>query len=252
MKYRGKRRNKIENGPTKIRSFTKESLIKELVGCKYIGDILTKNNIKNHSANRAILYSKLEEYNIDFSHIKTSRSRLIDLTGRIFGHLKVIERSPTLKSGTTLWICEEIGTGIKKPVSSAHLLRGATKAFTIKKRGPEHAQWKGHEQISGNHWWGIKRGALSKKIPFEITIEDAWNLFLKQDRKCALSGLDIYFPESYKCPFTASLDRIDSSKNYTIDNLQWVHKTINLMKNTLSQERFIEMCRLVSLKSYNL
>jgi len=46
---------------------------------------------------------------------------------------------------------------------------------------------------------------------------------------------------------TASLDRIDSTKNYTIDNIQWVHKDVNKMKMDFSQEYFIEMCRLVTL-----
>lgn len=44
---------------------------------------------------------------------------------------------------------------------------------------------------------------------------------------------------------TASLDRINSSIGYTIDNVQWVHKKINMMKMDLSQEEFINYCRLV-------
>jgi len=37
---------------------------------------------------------------------------------------------------------------------------------------------------------------------------------------------------------TASLDRINSSKGYTLDNVQWVHKTVNIMKQGLSDEDF--------------
>ena len=42
---------------------------------------------------------------------------------------------------------------------------------------------------------------------------------------------------------TASLDRIDSSKGYTIDNIQWLHKDINKMKWDFSQEKFLELCK---------
>jgi hypothetical protein len=45
---------------------------------------------------------------------------------------------------------------------------------------------------------------------------------------------------------TASLDRIDSSKGYEEGNIQWVHKHINFMKRTYSQEYFIDMCKKVA------
>ena len=48
---------------------------------------------------------------------------------------------------------------------------------------------------------------------------------------------------------TASLDRIDSKKAYTVDNIQWVHKDINMLKNKYDQEYFIHMCTLVANKT---
>ena len=41
---------------------------------------------------------------------------------------------------------------------------------------------------------------------------------------------------------TASLDRIDSTKGYSKDNIQWVHKDINCMKMDFSQQYFIDLC----------
>lgn len=43
-------------------------------------------------------------------------------------------------------------------------------------------------------------------------------------------------------PYTASLDRIDSTKGYTEYNIQWVHKLINIAKSTLTNNQFISMC----------
>lgn len=45
---------------------------------------------------------------------------------------------------------------------------------------------------------------------------------------------------------TASLDRIDSSRGYEIDNIQWVHKDVNKMKMGLSQNEFIDICKIIS------
>jgi len=44
---------------------------------------------------------------------------------------------------------------------------------------------------------------------------------------------------------TASLDRIDSSKGYIEGNVQWVHRKINMMKQSYTQEEFIELCQAV-------
>ena len=95
-----------------------------------------------------------------------------------------------------------------------------------------------------------KVGALKRNLIWDdnITIEYLWNLYNKQNKKCALSGLDIKFSEKrikgnidYK-NMTASLDRIDSNIGYLIDNIQWVHKDINLMKNNLNEKYFIDLC----------
>lgn len=104
----------------------------------------------------------------------------------------------------------------------------------------------GYGEITGTKWGSIKSAAKIRNLEFLITIEEAWNLFLKQDRKCALTG-DILFlaidtSEWLSGVTTASLDRIDSSKGYTLDNVQWVHKYVNLMKRELSQQDFVDIC----------
>jgi hypothetical protein len=39
-------------------------------------------------------------------------------------------------------------------------------------------------------------------------------------------------------PFKASLDRIDSSRGYTEDNVQWVCWSVNQMKSDKTKEEF--------------
>lgn len=44
----------------------------------------------------------------------------------------------------------------------------------------------------------------------------------------------------------ASLDRIDSSKGYVKNNLQWLHKDINIMKRHHSEKYFLELCQKIT------
>ena len=102
-------------------------------------------------------------------------------------------------------------------------------------------------------YWYFKNNAKRRNISWseELTIEYLYELLLKQNKKCALTGLDIDLTESRNNSnvafefMTASLDRIDSSKGYEPNNVQWVHKDINRMKWAFPQNEFIEMCQLV-------
>lgn len=97
-----------------------------------------------------------------------------------------------------------------------------------------------------SYFHSVLRGARNRNIIFDINIEYLDSLIIKQNFKCALTGLNIVSGYGQK---TASLDRIDSKKGYIQDNVQWVHKNINWMKRAFSQEEFINYCRLVTEKN---
>lgn len=102
--------------------------------------------------------------------------------------------------------------------------------------------------ISSHYWNIIKNSSKKRKLLFSITPEYIWSIFIEQNKKCALSGIDLTFERnlgsrsSLKTQ-TASLDRIDSSKGYIEGNVQWVHKTINRLKMDLSDNEFIQYCK---------
>lgn len=106
-------------------------------------------------------------------------------------------------------------------------------------------------------YWYIKNCAKRRNILWDenITLEFLWNLLEQQDFKCALTKLPIQLTEKRKSSnvdfslMTASLDRIDSTKNYTRDNIQWVHKNVHFMKNDFDQSEFINLCKLVYLNN---
>lgn len=117
-----------------------------------------------------------------------------------------------------------------------------------KRKGKNSNSWIGYGDLSRRTYTHIKRHADTRNLDFNISIEDAWNQFVKQNKKCALTGVElcIHAFKSNPTAKTASLDRIDSTKGYSVDNIQWIHKDINYIKMDLPQDRFIELCRMVA------
>jgi hypothetical protein len=112
-----------------------------------------------------------------------------------------------------------------------------------------NSQWKGFNEIP--YGWFSKyferKKGNKKQRTGDITIQDAHALWISQDKKCALSGVSIGFYDDGK-GHTCSIDRIDSLKEYVIDNIQLVHKDVNLMKNRFTNDYFINMCKLIANK----
>lgn len=149
---------------------------------------------------------------------------------------------PGSVSRVSLWRCKCTKCGEMHELTNRQLLSGyktrCTKSF-------RSHNWTGHELITGSLWTRIKKQAVARELDFTLTIEQAWEMFENQKRRCALSGLNISFG-SGKSGHTASLDRIDSTKGYVLDNVQWVHKEINMMKRNLPEAHFLNLCKLVS------
>lgn len=117
--------------------------------------------------------------------------------------------------------------------------------------------------LSLSYLGSFKSGRKNKGFEWseDLTIEFLWDLFLKQNKKCAISGLDIILIRKWsnqnkgkplKIYQTASIDRIDNNKGYLIDNVQWVHKSINLMRGQLTVEDFISFSHIISKNNNNI
>lgn len=85
--------------------------------------------------------------------------------------------------------------------------------------------------------------AKLRGLDWLIDIDDVADVFENQNGRCALTGWDLAFPETgHSQNADASIDRIDSTFGYIKDNIQIVHKKVNMMKQAYSQEEFIEVC----------
>lgn len=77
-----------------------------------------------------------------------------------------------------------------------------------------------------------------------ITVEHLHDVWQRQKGLCVYTKLPLT-SESHQLN-TVSLDRVDSSKDYTVDNIQLVCVPINRMKLDYTEKQFIELCHLVT------
>ncbi len=170
-------------------------------------------------------------------HKLTEQANLI--IGKTFGKLTVLKRVPN-KCGDrdTVWLCECV-CGNKKEVRRSVFRNIEKCSCGCHRDGLMNPNFKGYELIGSNFWNTIKRGANERGLEFLITIEQAWSLYVNQNKLCALSGEPINLSIG-SINRTASLDRIDSNKGYTLDNIQWIHKDLNRMKIDFDQNYFLQ------------
>lgn len=177
----------------------------------------------------------------DNNRIKPETESLKD---RNFGKWTVIKFYGYINRNAQ-WLCR-CECGLTKPVKAQYLLSGNSKSC-VKCCNPRANYI--HE-IPPKIWEAIVKRATRRNQTISITKKYAYKLFLKQNKLCALTGIPLYIPvnasEYLERKGTASIDRIDSGKGYTPENVQWVHKDVNRMKNAFSQNYFVKMCNLIA------
>ena len=89
----------------------------------------------------------------------------------------------------------------------------------------------------------IKKQAKERKYEFNLSYVDAMWVFIEQYGNCAYSNRSLthYHQTSDGFLGDASLDRTDNTKGYTYDNIQWIHKDLNIIKHRLHESEFISL-----------
>lgn len=102
------------------------------------------------------------------------------------------------------------------------------------------------ESVLNRRYSSIKCRAKSKEWKIDFEKEYLLELWNKQNGLCALSGLQMTFSKTGVCdPMNVSVDRIDSNKHYTKDNVQLVCYVLNVMKTNLPMKEFLKICKSV-------
>lgn len=89
----------------------------------------------------------------------------------------------------------------------------------------------------------FEKSAAFRNLRWQLSIEFLNSLWTKQAGRCALSGVELN--NAYGTE-TVSIDRIDNDRGYEEDNVQLIHKALNLMKRDMPDDEFVAWCRLVA------
>lgn len=170
------------------------------------------------------------------------------IVGTIYGQWTVV--STEIKSGGTLrntndrtshWKVK-CNCGHETFRSSSQLRNGKTKACKSCCKTVNN-----FNTYLERYYKGVKQRALDKNFQIDIDCGYLQEIWDRQNGKCAISGIDIELRAKWQKNFqTASLDRIDNTKGYIKGNVQWVHKDINNMKYTFTQDYFKYLCKKVT------
>lgn len=175
--------------------------------------------------------------------------------GDVFGYKKIVEYcGADPKHRVSLWKYECTLCGkINGPVRTGTLTRKDREDSVprccydgSRVKGNANPRWLGYNDLPQSYFNQIRDGASKRSKEFAVTIEDMWAQWEIQDGRCAYTGRVLTL--GYKNT-DASLDRKDNTKGYVVDNIQWVHKDINRMKNDMSEEAFLSLCRDVALNT---
>ena len=211
-----------------------EKIISEVRNGKSITEISKELNVSF-----SFVKKKCQELNLSPAKGKQGGRNKIDMKGIIFGSLTVIEEgNKHPKKSIAMWKCKCICGNICER-NGSDLRLGKTKTCGCRKGITSKRNWQGYKNVSKSKWRVIGQNALQRNLEFSITIEFISNLFDKQNKKCALSGMELDSKNM-------SLDRINSNLGYTKNNVQWLHKKINKLKGKYSDNELIELCRKVS------
>jgi len=188
------------------------------------------------------------------------QSKLQEIVGQKYGMLLVqrVFIDGQIPSGRKRWMAECLCDCGKQHITQAHSIKaqrttscGCRRDQYLKNSGKNSTQFTGYEEIRGTTYHKIKVTAERRGLKFNLPKKFLWQLYQSQGGLCALSGLPItWFDPTMvgkgctRC--TVSIDRIDSSKGYSEDNVQLVHKKVNIMKNVYSQDEFIQLCKLIT------
>lgn len=168
----------------------------------------------------------------------------VDFIGKSFGMLTVIGLVEGRDHNQYRWLCR-CQCGSEKVLRTSVLNKRKSCGCLLHQSKAKSRNWKGVGELSAVRWHLMKNKASRRGLEFSISPHYMWDLFEKQGGKCALTGESIDLGRNKNDYGVASLDRIDSKRGYVEGNVQWVHRVVNFMKQSLSDEDFVRWCKKV-------
>ena len=167
-------------------------------------------------------------------------SSFINLEGRIFGKLLVLSRAENNKNKKAQWnvICD---CGTRRTIVSTSLISGGTQSCGClqKERASESNRVFDSNPALRKLIDSYRNSAKRRGHNFFFSVEEADKLFQQPCFYCGAPPHRIFteYNGKYKYAYNG-IDRVDNSKDYTIDNIYTCCKDCNYAKNEMSTTEF--------------
>ena len=174
-------------------------------------------------------------------------SKKLDLQGQKFGRLLVVSRAPNNKHNKVCWnvLCD---CGIKKIVIGYLLSGGRLQSCgCLQKDRASEANKKFDSNPALRKLIDSYRNSAKRRgFNFLLSVDEADKLFRQPCFYCARAPHRSFteYNGRYKYIYNG-IDRIDNSKDYTIENIRACCKDCNYAKNEMSVEEFANWIRKV-------
>lgn len=163
--------------------------------------------------------------------------RFIDMTGKIFGRLTVINRGPDYVNGESIhvrWNCK-CSCGVERLILRISLRHGLTKSCGCLRddSATKHGRYK-----TGIYkaYTSAKNRCKKNGKEFSLKLED-----LIVPEYCPILGIKLNKENHTMSPDSPSIDRIDNTKTYTRENCWIISNQANTFKNNSTCEQLIRL-----------
>jgi hypothetical protein len=153
-----------------------------------------------------------------------------------------------VKLGKVNFYCS-LSCGAKSDIN-LKMISEVAKPFYFK--GGENKLVTEHQRIRSSMKEFAKRVRYRKsKFIEELDIDKLVEMWILQNGKCKFTNVKLVLPheDTYKTTsnnYKASIDRIDSSKPYSLDNIQFVSFTVNNLKATMNDDSVFQFFDIVT------